>query len=183
MDKTEKITFNTTLLLVVVIILSTLLIFILTPSVVSPTKRLFGYITGVYIKDKTTYLEFDQAEWLLDTQTEFPASTACKLDGGCPQCSLPITASCISKGYYIRNPGSDTQIYPIAKFTKAGTLIVNPDWNQSDPNSPPYLTLNLDQFTTAYTTPSSPYSYIKSAPYDITVIGGTIIIINQHYLP
>lgn len=123
MDKSEKFTFSFTLLLVVIIIASSLIIFILTPSPVSPTRVVFGYIKNIYTKGKTPYITFDAAKFLKDTDSDFPASIACFNDKKCLNCSLPVTKSCVPNGYYIQNSDSDISTHPIAPFAKVGTLI------------------------------------------------------------
>jgi hypothetical protein len=183
MDSSEKITFNLTLGLTVVIIIACLIIFILTPSPISPTRLIFGYISSIYTKGNTLFLNFDPAKWLTDSNSDFSASSACVKDGNCPECSLPITKSCVPNGYYIFNPDQKIVVYPVAPFAKVGTLILNPDWNESDPESKPYKTISLSQFQEIFLNPDSSDNWIKTAPYDITAITGRVIIINQHYIP
>jgi hypothetical protein len=183
MDKSEKFTFSFTLVLVVVIIAACLIIFMLTPSPVSPTKVLFGYITGVYTKNKSVYLDFDPARWLKDTNTEFPASIACAMDNICSGCSLPITKSCVPDGYYIQNSDPKVTSYPLASFTKIGTLLLDPDWDEINPGSKPYKTITPSQLQNIFQDPKSPDNWISKTPFNITVVGGNIIIINQHYIP
>ncbi len=183
MDTSEKFTFSFTLLLVVVIIAASLIIFMLTPSPISPTRQYFGYITGVYAKDKSLYLEFDRAQWLQDSATDFPASTACVNEKKCTNCSLPVTKPCVPNGYYIKNPDSKITSYPVTSFVKIGTLILNPDWNKSDPESKPYKNISLSEFQNIFQNPGSSDRWITQSPFDITIIAGKVIIINQHYIP
>lgn len=183
MDLSEKFTFNFTLILVIVIIAATLIIFMLTPSPISPTKLIFGYITNIYIKSDTVYLEVDPAKWLTDNNSDFPATTACVKDGNCPDCSLPVTKSCVPDGYYIQNPQRITTTYQVAPFAKVGTLILDPQWDQSNPESKPYKTVTPPELVKIFLEPDSEGNWIKTAPFDITTIAGRVIIINQHYLP
>ena len=185
MDNSEKITFSFTLLLVIVIIVSSLLIFILTPSPISPTKVFFGYITSVYTKNKSVYLDFDSALWFKDSATDFPASNACHKYKGekCSGCSLPITKSCVPNGYFIYNQDTKVTSYNVASFSKVGTLLLNPQWDESDPESKPYKTISLSEFQNIFQNPNLSDSWITKAPFDITVIGKKVIIINQHYIP
>jgi hypothetical protein len=183
MNRSDKYTFNVFLVLVFIIIAASLIIFILTPSPISPTKRWFGYINNVYTLDKTTWLEFDKADWLVDSKDDFPASNACFTDGKCPSCILPITKSCVPGGYYIRNKDTVLAKYPVASFTKVGTLIVNPDWDGPKSKIQPYETLTLPQFVAIYRNLKSPDEWITTAPFDITIIGGQVILISQHYIP
>ena len=183
MNRSDKYTFNVFLFLVFVIIVSSLIIFVLTPSPISPTKRLFGYITNVYSPDKTVFLDFNEAKWLTDSKDDFPASAACVADGKCPGCTLPITKPCTPNGYYIKSLGNKTIKYPVASFTKVGTLIINPAWTGNGSKVPPYQTLILPQFEEIYRNTKSPDKWVIDTPFDITIIGGQVIVISQHYIP
>jgi hypothetical protein len=183
MSNSDKYTFRVLLILVFIIIVASLIIFILTPSPISPTKRLFGYITNVYTLDKKSYLEFDRADWLVDSKKDFPASTACVTDGKCTGCNLPVTKPCTPGGYYIRNPDPKTVKYPVASFTKVGTLILNPDWEAKNSTASAYLTLTVPQLEEIYRNTKSPNKWITSTPFDVTTFSGQVIIISQHYIP
>jgi hypothetical protein len=183
MSSSDRFTFRVLLILVYIIIATSLIIFILTPSPISPTKRYFGYITNVYSPNRTVYIDFDRAEWLTDSINDFPASSACFADGKCPACSLPISKPCTPNGYYIRNPDPATTKYPVAVFARVGTLILNPDWTKDNTTAKPYKTLTLSQFEDIYRDVKSPDKWITETPFDITIINGWVIMISQHYIP
>jgi hypothetical protein len=157
------------------------------PPFTETTSTQFGFIKNVYFQNGKYFLDLDPAIWLDDSGTGSSALAASKAfveDGnGQGWCQIPVTAPCVPDGYYIRNLEHTTTTYAVTAGTLVNTLIQNENWDSNSPTLEPYKTLTISKFTGIYRDQYPPGSWVKDAPYDITLKNNSVVSISQRYIP
>lgn len=130
-----------------------------------------GYILDLYEQGGQWHISVDEIEWL----TGKDAVEAMVEAGSCASwetdCEPP-------NGFYIRNREESTRSYPLSKQATISmqTLSHGPDGNFNWDEQ-----IDLDRFRQILE--GDPGSPLRTVPYQITVVGGTVTAIREVYIP
>lgn len=127
----------------------------------------FGFIRA--FTDNNSAIDFDDAEWLTDKAAQDAAIAA----GACTE---ETREECLPNNFFINNESKITERVPVGSNAK----VIMQTWKMEETGQITSKEITLAELASVLNIPTMHWSQL---PYEITIMNGEIVLIDEVYLP